>query len=170
MRSTRHRICTAAMLSFALAACASDSSRYPSLDIRPGERVSGTFEPVEPDAPAPLPVASADLLTRIGELRTEAMAAHEDFLAAAPQARNAAIAASGSAIGSDAWSSAQVALANLDSARSRAAVPLGELDILFVEATVENEARSQIDAVRDAVIAMLLEEDALLAELRAKVR
>ena len=154
-----------------LAGCANSAGSYPSLEMRPGERVSGTFEPPAPEAPPPPPaVASADLVARLAELRAEASAAHGDFLEAAPGARRLASAAAGSAIGSDSWASAQVALADLDSARSRAAVPLGTLDILYVDASIANEARSEIDSVRSAVIAMLEEEDAVLAQLRANVR
>ena len=155
-----------------LAACAGTSGDYPSLQTRPGERVSGTFEVNGPDAqPAAAPApASADLVARLGELSASADAAHADFLEALPRAQRLAAGASGAAIGSDAWASAQVALADLDSARSRAAIPLATLDELYLEATVADTARGEISDTRDAVIAMLEEQDAVLAQLRSTVR
>ena len=153
-----------------LAACAASDDRYPSLDIRPAERVTGTFEPVDADpTPAPAPTASADLIGRLAALRSQATEAHADFRSAAPRARGLAAAASGSATGSDAWADAQVALADLDSARSNAAIALGDLDILYVDATVDAQARSEILAAREEVIALIRDEDAILAELRSQV-
>lgn len=155
----------------ALAACAGGSSRYPSLEIRPGERVTGTFEPEVPDAaPAPPPVASPELIARVSQLQAEASTAHADFLDTVPAARREAIAARGAPVASDAWASAQIALADLESIRSLAAIPLGELDVLYVDATLAGDLRAEIDTARDAVIALLTEEDAILAELRAAVR
>ena len=163
------------VLTALLSACTTDSSKYPTLEIRPQERtvqrVEGTFQPV-PAAQdeRPLIPVSADLLERLSQLQVAANIAHNDFLAAAPNARADATAAQGAEIGSDEWASAQIALADLDSARSRAAISLGDLDILFVEATVGFETRAQIDNARSSIIALLTEEDAILAELRAKVR
>ncbi|HCJ22795.1 MAG TPA: hypothetical protein DHV64_14940, partial [Erythrobacter sp.] len=79
-------------------------------------------------------------------------------------------AAAGSAIGSDSWATAQVALADLDSARSIAATALGDLDILYTAATVQAQDSAAIAAARETVIALVREEDDVLARLRAQIR
>ena len=76
----------------------------------------------------------------------------------------------GSGIGSDSWAAAQVALAELDSARSRAAVPLGDIDRIYTSAKVAAQDTAAIETARDRVIALVSEEDATLARLRAQVR
>ena len=154
-----------------LAGCAGASSQYPTLEIRPGERVTGSFVPPSGDSnPMPAPVASADLLDQLGELRNRASSAHAGFQSAAPRARTLANAAAGSEVGSDAWAQAQVALADLDSARSLSAIALGDLDILYLDARLTGGARQEIDESRNAVLAILEEEDQVLAELRGVVR
>lgn len=150
-----------------LAACASGGGDYPSLAIRDAERVQGSFEPAASGEAPPAPAApSADLTERLAQLRTEAASAHQAFLDAAPGARRAVAAGRGAGVESDSYAEAQVALADLDSHRSRAAVSLGDLDLLFADATLAFEIREPIAAARDEVTAMIAEEDAVLAELR----
>lgn len=150
-----------------LAACASTGD-YPSLAQRPAERVQGTLTPdaaaTAPISPAPL---GADLVQRLAALRQEASARHTEFTAALPAARRLVNAAGGR--GTDTWASAEVALADLDSLRSRAAVPLADLDALWVDATVEDGARDAIGPVRDEVESIVRQEDEALAALRARV-
>ncbi|MGI8942683.1 MAG: hypothetical protein ACR2FJ_00330 [Qipengyuania sp.] len=156
-----------------LAGCASAEGQYPSLAVRDVERVQGRFEPIE-SAPLDVPEVQVDLAggldARLASLLTQARAAHEEFVASTPAAANRAAAASGAAIGSDAWAAAQVALADLDSIRSRTAIALGDLDILYIAASVQAEERGAIDVVRERVIAIVSEEDEALAQLRARVR
>jgi len=156
------------LFALALSACAASSDRYPSLAIRDAERVEGTFEPDAGDAAAPAPSPpSAELVARLGQLREQAASAHREFLSAVPGAER--LAAAAGALGSDSWASAQVALADLDSARSKAAVPLGDLDILFVDATLAADQREAIATTRAEVVRLVSEEDAVLARLRARV-
>lgn len=156
------------LLALALCACAASSDRYPSLAIRDAERVEGTFEPDAAATPAPAPAPpSADLLARLAELRRDAASAHREFLAGVPAAERLAAAAGG--VGSDSWASAQVALSSLDGARSKAAVPLGHLDVLFIDATVAAEQREAIAEVREDVVRLIAEEDAVLARLRGRM-
>jgi hypothetical protein len=156
-----------------IAACTTSGDRYPSLAIRDVERAQGQFEPV---ASTPLTVpevvipAGGPLADRLAALGAAADAAHRAFLASAPTATRRANAASGAAIGSDAWASAQVALANLDSARSVTAIALGDLDTLMVATAVQAQDVSAIEVVRQQVIAQITEEDEVLARLRAQVR
>ena len=157
-----------------LAACASSGSgKYPSLATRPGERVSGTAEPVA--APAP-PPATATTGSRIARLRTQAQTAHARFGERRASAATLSVAAKGSAVGSEAWSVAQIALASLEAARSEAMIALADLDSLYVDAknaAVMTDGSGDVDAIgaaREDVIAMIGEEDATLANLRGRLR
>jgi hypothetical protein len=150
-----------------IAACAS-SGNYPSLAQRPAERVGGAFETdAPPTTSAPPEAPSADLMARLAELQRTATSLHAEFTAATPSATR--IAGAAGATGSDSWASAQVALADLDSLRSRASVPLAELDALWVDSTVEAGPREAIGSARAAVEALIAEEDAVLARLRGRV-
>jgi hypothetical protein len=158
----------ASILALGLTACASTAGKYPSLAIRDAERVQGTFEPDAAPTPAPAPPPpSAELVARLGQLVDDASRAHRTFTAAVPGAQRAVAAAGGT--GSDSWASAQVALADLDAARSKAAVPLGELDVLYIDATLAAEQRAAIGAAREQVVGMIGEEDAVLARLRGRL-
>ena len=157
-----------------LGACATGASdRYPSLAIRDIERAEGRFEPV---ASTPLQVpevavpSTGPLAGRLAALGASASASHRAFLISASAATRRANAAAGAAIGSDAWASAQVALADLDSARSATAITLADLDTLMVASAVQARDVSAIEAIRQQVLAQVAEEDAVLARLRAKVR
>ncbi len=159
---------------FLLAGCASTASdRYPSLATRDVERAEGTFEPVETpalDVPAVEVEDAANLPERLAALVAQARSAHASFVEAVPAAERRVAAADGASVGTDSWAAAQVALADLDSARSTAAIALGDLDILFAAATVQAEDASAIAAAREAVIALVSEEDTVLERLRARVR
>lgn len=169
MMTTRLTLaCTAASL--CLGGCASTSGDYPSLAIRDAERVTGTMEPAGEGSvqtsPAPAPEG---LGQQLAQLASAASAAHADFLAAAPQAERLVSAGAGAGVASDRWAAAQVALADLDSARSRAAVSLGDLDLLYADATLAWQEREAITAARDEVTGMIAEEDAILARLRNRI-
>lgn len=152
----------------ALSACASTNDRYPSLAIRDAERVTGAFE-VTPPAPPPLPPIAPETAGRLGQLRAQAASAHQTFLAAVPGARRAVSAARGAPITDDRWAAAQVALADLDSSRSQAAIALGHLDLLFADAALAQVQREEIVGARAEVSALIAEEDRVLAELRGAI-
>ncbi len=155
------------VLAAPLAACAGGSADYPSLAIRDAERVEGTFEPAPAtEAPAPPAAPSADLLQRLSQLRTEAASAHRAFTQAVPGARRTIEAARGAGVETNSWAAAQVALADLDSHRSRTAVALGDLDLIFADATLAFELREPIADAHSQVADMIAQEDAILAELR----
>lgn len=164
------------LLLTALAGCAgsgSGSGKYPSLAIRDIERVQGTFEPVgaeQLDVPKVEVAYSGSLQDRLSALVGQAEDAHRVFTAAVSEAEQLADAANDAEIGSDAWASAQVALAGLDSARSDVAVALGELDILHAAGAVQAEDVGAIDAARGKVLALVTIEDATLERLREHVR
>ncbi|MXO89738.1 hypothetical protein [Pontixanthobacter aquaemixtae] len=146
-----------------LAGCASSGKTYPSLAIRDAERVSGFFEAPEPLEPAPL---RAEIAGQLDQIRAESANSHRAFMAAAPRARRTVASGVGAAVTSDSWAAAQVAMADLDSLRSVTAVALGDLDLLYVDATLAFEQRQAVAAARDEVIGYVREEDRVLAELR----
>lgn len=157
----------------ALAACATATDRYPSLAIRDVERVEGRFDAIAVP-PVAVPVVAVPqggpLSERLAALASEGNAAHRAFTAAQPRAARLADAAAGAAIGSDAWASAQVALADLDAARSRTAIALADLDTLMIARAVQAEDLAAIETVRQQVLTQIEAEDAVLARLRARVR
>lgn len=170
MRRTARAIPLIALL--ALPACASSGGDYPSLAIRDAERATGSLEvpaeePVTP--PAPPPPLSSDVIERLAQLRASATEAHRDFTASVPAAERAVRSAAGAGVASDAWATAQVALANLESARSQTAIPLADLDLIYADAALELDLRQPIVAAREDVAAMVAEEDAVLERLRARL-
>jgi len=141
-----------------LAACKTPPG-YPSLAIRPAERATGTLVPVQPYVPPPTPPAVADRLT---QLSAEVATAHRAFEAAAPAARSAVNAAHGSGPGADAWSVAQVAIAGLESSRSKAMIGLADLDRLYVDAATQGGELTRIAGARNAAIAQVDQENATI--------
>jgi hypothetical protein len=166
------RLVVPVLCALALSACAGTGGDYPSLAIRDVERAQGQFEPipVEPIAVPQVPTNyEGSLNERLAMLVEAAASAHQRFVASAPTARRAVASAGRSDIGSSAWGAAQVALADLTSIRSDTAIALADLDILHIAASIAAEDRAQVDAARASVIALVEEEDAVLAELRERV-
>ena len=151
-----------AVLFTLLAACQSTGEEYPTLAIRDVERVSGTLQPPAPYVPPPQPPEVSDRLAR---LSAEVASAHDVFQREAPAARNLVEAARGSGIGSEAWAVAQVALAGLESARSRAMIALADLDRLYVDAATEGTELGRIATARDGAIAQVEQENATITSL-----
>jgi hypothetical protein len=151
-----------------LAACATPEGEYPSLAIRPQERAGGMLQP--PPAPYVPPPTPAPVLGRLEQLAGDAAVAHGAFLAEAPAVRSAVAAASGTEPGTDAWARATVALAGLESARSRAMIALADLDRLMVDAAVEGDELERIVETRDRVIAQVDEQNAVIEGLARSLR
>ncbi|WP_150124968.1 hypothetical protein [Tsuneonella mangrovi] len=162
-----------ALAPLALVAACATPSNYPSLAIRPGERVQGTFQPdVAPsDSPslAPVPDApsAADQQAKIAALVTLAQNRHAQFESAVPAAVQL-VAAAGET-GSDSWATAQIALADLDAKRSLVAVPLADVDAMYVDDTLAAAHRHDADAARGTILDLLRQEDSVLAGLRARL-
>lgn len=163
------RICLTAALGCSLGACATASEDYPSLALRPAERVTGTMEPAPPEPYVPPPTPPA-VIDRLDQLAGEAASAHQAFLAETPRARNAVAAARGADPGVDSWAVAQVAVAGLESSRSKAMIALADLDRLYVDAALDAAALDRIGPARDRVAAQVAEQngtiDTLLRSLR----
>lgn len=154
-----------------LAGCGSTKG-YPSLAKRPQERISGSA-PVAPATAAPealTPPVDPALDSRLAQLRDQARAAHDRFTAQTSRTRQLVNAAQGAAIASESWSVASVALAELESRRSQAMVALGDCDALYVKQRIDGGDGSSIAAVRDQITAWVADEDAVLADLRTRIK
>lgn len=149
-----------------LGGCAKDRDLYPSLSIRDEERVSGVFEPVEAEPYVP-PAQSGEVLDSLARYQAEAAAAHRRVLAAAEQARAPLAAARGKEAGGEEWAVASIALADVEARRSETMVALAEIDRLYVAAQLEAGELAEIVSALSQVNALVLEEDRLIAGLRA---
>lgn len=162
------------LIAATLSACAADTSQYPSLARRDAERMTGSApvatptEPV-PAIPAPPP---ADLPGRLAAIDAAAAKSHALFLDRAGVARARARAAAGAALGTTAWSEAEVALSSLESARSDTMFALADLDSMLALGAVSqadtgvNAGLPEIAAMRDRIAGLVAAEDAVLAEVR----
>jgi hypothetical protein len=163
------------LCSLLVAGCATGrDDGFPSLARREAERVVGIVRPVE--APAKPTTVPPQTGSAIANLRRQALEAHRRFQGRRPAAAALAAAAQGAAVASESWSVAQVALADLDSMRSEAMIPLADLDRLYIVAataaalTAGSAELDAVAAVRDEVSGWIAEEDAALAALRSRLR
>ena len=110
-----------------LAACAPAGS-FPSLAMRPEERLVSVGEPRRPTVEAP---ADAGLRQRAAALLSEGRAGQSQFDADLPAAERAT--RNPGRMGSDSWVSAQQALSRLEASRSQTTTALAALDQLTTE-------------------------------------
>ena len=160
-----------AAIAVTLAGCGADTVNYPSLARRPAERMTGTA-PVVPADPAPIASPappSAALTARLAQLVDAARAADAQFKAREAKARQLTNAATGTALASESWSVATIALADLESARSNAMIALADLDALYAATRISGGDISAIAAARDQVIGLVGTEDKLLIDLRGRL-
>lgn len=155
-----------------LSACAEEAGGYPSLARRPAERVSGTSDvvPAIPSAPLPPAPPSPELSARLAGLVQQAEAAHQRFNSREARARGLVSAAAGAAVATESWAVATVALADLESARSDAMIALADLDQLYAAQRIEGSDALATGAARQTVIALVAQEDLVLASLRGQLR
>ena len=109
----------------ALAGCAKDAGRYPSLSPRPVERIG--FE--EPAAPPPAPVRVDPALdAQIAEATRTGADRESRAREALAEAERQVARAAGAPAGSDAWLDAQIALGTLDGLRAEVGEGLTALE------------------------------------------
>lgn len=159
-----------------LGACASTSGPYPSLAIRDAERVSGSAQPVAGEAAEPLPPPPLDATNgqRIDQAVERARKAHASFTGGIAKATGAIAAARGSGTATDAWVTAHVALADLQSLRSETVIAQADLDSLYAEERLADPAR--ITPTAEALASALAriagwvdEQDRTIARLAARL-
>ena len=164
MIENSRRIAILALLPWlVLGGCAGSSDRYPSLSVRDFERTPDAT--VEQTSLTPQP-ASEETGRLVAGALAAAEDAHQAFIAASTETDRIVGAAAGLGVEDNAWSAAQIALAELDSMRGTTAVALGDLDQLFSNATLDFVDRDGIAEVRDKVAGLIAQEDQTLERLR----
>jgi len=156
----RRKILALLPLVAAVAACAGDDARYPSLMMRPFE----TAAPAPAAAPpAPIrPVADAALLN---DLRAAATRAHAGFTRRQAEAARLARRAAGQPVESDSRAAALVAMADLAAERGATSAVLADLDRLAAEAATTLAPTGEIETARTEVLALVTSQDAAMARL-----
>jgi len=160
-----------------LAGCSAGKAGYPSLAERPAERAFAQSTVAEPAPVAPGKPNPATL-HEVATLRADAERAAETFAHEAQEAERLTAAARGSAVGSEPWAAATVAMASLDSARGDTARTLADLDALKVKTAVvaadDNDPDRQatyvaVTAADEAVAAILDKQDAQITALHKSI-
>ena len=110
-----------------LSGCVRDDTVYPSLGLRPAEKLGFA----EPDAPPPAPLAADTTLdARIVVLDGRLKAADSAFVVQQAVADRLAKVPGARTVGTDGWLDAQSALATLDAGRADTNLLLSEVDEL----------------------------------------
>ncbi len=125
--SMMKRITAPLLPALILSACAAPQGEFPSLLRRPYETKAPITAPVPPEN-AVLAVLPADLRAKAEALAARHRAAQIAYRDLLPQSDNAARAASGTAVGSEAWVSAHLQVSRLDKARADSKAALAEID------------------------------------------
>lgn len=163
MMADRIALLSGLVSALALAGCAGDAARYPSLALREVEK--RPFYTV-PDAPpaaatAPQPADTAG----IAALRQNAESAFAAFAQKQPAVSALVAQARGQRSDSAARARALAALADLTAQRSATFVPLGELDRIAAETAAQYGETAPITAAQAAVLALVERQDASLDAL-----
>lgn len=158
------------LFALALAACTgAGRESYPSLAIRPVEK--GDFaSPSSPESSG-LPterISDPALEADIARLSAQAKDGAAAFDRSFPDAEQRVKAASGTAVSSEAWVAAQVAISGLEAARNDSVSALAGLDTLYVDranAIADGKAQGGADAIdaarRDALALVDSQNDRL---------
>jgi hypothetical protein len=144
----------ASCLLLLIAGCAREQAAYPSLAPRAAE-ARGFAEPVV--TPPPAPVADPELEARLTAWTRSLAELARNFDQSAAGARTAAAAAGARTIGSEAWLTAQSALAVLDDVRSQTSGLAAEVD----EAAREQVATQGAPPPALATLRMRVEAEAV---------
>lgn len=156
------------LLAFSLlSGCARDEAAYPSLAPRAAEKAG--FE--EPASAAPAAAAADPALNaRLRDIGGKLDAVIRGYDADAARATRAAAVAGARTVGSEAWLSAQTALAGLDDWRSQASGLATDLEVLASDriGTV-GEPYPALDALRARAATEAEREGAGIAALSAKL-
>lgn len=154
----------------ALGACASNPNQYPSLALRPAERVTAVYgAPVAVPTPELLPQPDGSVLSQLDSLVAQAQRGDARFQRGEKSARRLVGQAGRAQIGSEQWALATTAVSELEAARGETMTPLAELDRMFAEAVTQGQDTTAIVKARDAVIAIVGRQDAVLGEIRANL-
>ncbi|MFU7527939.1 hypothetical protein [Qipengyuania sp. ASV99] len=150
-------ILTSGLVAALLAGCAQSSDKYPSLAIRPAERVGAPMT-----APTPAPTTSAQAFERIKAAAEAARAVHQQFIARQPDALRRAQAARGLGMDDNRRAAAEIALSDLKSLHGQTALSLSDLDRLEFESASTFAATNDINAAQALVGEILSRQTALM--------
>jgi hypothetical protein len=164
-------------LALLLGGCAAGGTEtmvgYPSLARRPIEsQQQAAAAPVEVSPTVP----DAELDSALARLVAAARAGDDAFASDYGEAERLTRQAAGSAVSSEAWVAAQVALSTLESARNDSVSALASLDTLYVEranAIADGKAQGgldQIDRARADALAVVDSQNDRLDALKAALR
>ena len=156
---------TLAGLALLTTGCASQMTHYPSLLPRAIESRSNA-EPVSP----PAPVAAIDPATEVmlAKYRAAFDETSKAFAPAADRAEAAARAATGDAVGSERWITAQTELAELDGYRATLSSTLTDIEQLAIDRAAAGQPDYPgLQAVRGTVQAALDAETARIGAIQA---
>jgi len=148
--------------------CAEDSAKhYPSLLPRPVESRSNA----EPVAPPPVEVVvtpDAPTDAKLATLKTTLGESATAFAPAADRAEQLAKAAKGQPAGSEAWITAETALAELDTYRATTSAALTDIEEMAIDrAAALQPAYPGIEALRTAADAQLTAQSTRIAAIQA---
>lgn len=162
------------IISVTLSGCAMQQGDFPSLLKRPYEDDS----PIrESSAPAvAISSLSAEQQNRLNAAAANSGAADDQFQTRLPLVKKRVAAARGGAVSSESWIVAQMELAALEIVRSPSVEALADIDALYRDQLVRQEAENmsggtaviakQRDAVRRQVESQQAEIDAMKSQLR----
>lgn len=152
------------------------TASYPSLAQRAGERPDA---PSPAPAPAPTGAQAPDALAgQLSAWLADARAADARFAKARPAAVAALDAAKGAPRGSEIWSTASLALAEMERARSDVGMAQASVEAAYAEDRLAHaaeegpkarQAATMLSATRDAITAISQAQDQALAALRARL-
>jgi hypothetical protein len=147
-----------------LAGCADDRAGYPTLAPRPIEKLGFG----EPEATIPVAVADPALDAEIGKAAARVTQIGGGFDRDAAIATRATAAARGSPVGSEAWLTAQTALAGLDDWRAQASAAVSDIEQLATDraaalqpaypALEALQARARVEADREGATIRRLQD------------
>lgn len=156
------------LLAAALTGCAGNSGDYPSLALRPFERLGQPVSTADA-APASQPIRLAVPAVQLAKLRDAAAASHAAFVTQQTAAARLVRGAAGQPFESNARAAALVALAELDSRRAVTAGSLAAIDRIAAEAGAALSADPAIDAAQNEIEALVASEDAGITRLWASM-
>ena len=155
-----------ATATLALGACSTSEGAYPSLAKRAAERITATWPPAPPPPPPAPPPLDPATSSRLDGLLAQVSAADGRFAGKIARARTLVAAARSAPMGSEAWSVASIAIAELESARAEAMVAMAQLDSIYADARTEGRDVSGIEETRQKALAIIAAQDGVLDSLK----
>jgi len=150
----------------AVSACSKDTTAYPSLGLRPVEKLGFAEPEVKTAVATPDPALDAEIRTVAAKLDTISTGFTRDAARANALARTAR----GAAVGSDAWLAAQTALAGLDDWRAQSSALVTDIE----QRATDRAAKLQADypalaGIRDKTQAENDRQGATIARIQASL-